>query len=139
MIRISFFIIAVLLIGNSQVADAKEPKEFTEKFFQLVQSGKVPDAYRQLFAGSQIAVQKPQAFELLTKQTVDGLPMYGNIHGFELIHEEKFGDTIVRLVYILKSEIAPTIWEFYFYKPKSDWFLVKLLFNEEFNLLQRIK
>jgi hypothetical protein len=139
LIRIPFFIIALLLICISQVADAKEPKEFTEKFFQLVQSGKVPEAYSQLFAGSQIAAKKPQAFELLSKQTADGLPMYGNILGVELINEEKFGDTIVRLVYVLKSEIAPTIWEFYFYKPKSDWFLGKLLFNDEFNLLQRMK
>jgi len=139
MIRKPFFIIALLLISIAQIADAKEPKEFTEKFFQVVQSGKIPEAYNQLFAGSQLAVKKPQAFELLTKQTVDGLPMYGNILGVELVHEEKFGGTIVRLVYILKSEIAPTVWEFYFYKPKSDWFLGKLLFNDEFNLLQRMK
>lgn len=104
-----------------------------------MQSGKVPEAYSQLFAGSQIAAKKPQAFELLTKQTADGLPMYGNILGVELINEEKFGDTIVRLVYVMKSEIAPTVWEFYFYKPKADWFLGKLLFNDEFNLLQKMK
>ena len=139
MIRIPFFIVALLLLCLPPVADAKEPREFTEKFFLLLQSGKVPEAYSQLSAGSQIAAQKPQAFALLTKQTADGLPMYGKIVGVELINEEKFGETIVRLVYVLKSEIAPTVWEFYFYKPKADWFLGKLLFNDEFNLLQKMK
>jgi len=139
MVRKPFFIIALLLIGITAVAEAKEPREFAEKFFQLVQSGKVPEAYNQLFAGSQLAAKKPQVFELLTKQTADGLPLYGNILGIELIHEEKFGDSIVRLVYVLKTEIAPTVWEFYFYKPKADWFLGKLLFNDEFNLLQKMK
>lgn len=139
MLRKPFFIIALLLICFSQSAEAKEPREITEKFFQMVQSGKIPDAYSQLFAGSQLITRKPQAFELLTKQTAEGLPIYGKILGVELIHEEKFGETIVRLVYVLKSEIAPTVWEFYFYKPKSDWFLGKLLFNDEFNLLQKMK
>ena len=139
MTRIPLFIIVLLLICLSRVANATEPKEFTEKFFKMVQSGKVSEAYGLLFTGSQLLTQKPQAIDLLTKQTANGLPMYGNILGVELVREEKFGDTVVRLVYILKSEIAPTVWEFYFYKPKSEWFLGKMLFNDEFNLLHSMK
>jgi hypothetical protein len=133
--RVPIIIITVLLICFVQSANAKEPKEITEKFFKMVQSGKIPEAYDQLFAGSQIPDQKPQAVDLLKRQTASGLPMYGNILGVELIREEKIGQSLVRLVYILKSEMAPTVWEFYFYKPKSDWFLGNILFNDEFKSL----
>jgi hypothetical protein len=132
-------ILTLLLICFSQLANAKEPKEFTNNFFKMVQSGKIPEAYDQLFIGSQMPAQKPQAFDALKRQTASGLPIYGNILGFELIRDEKIGESIVRLVYVLKSEMAPTIWEFYFYKPKSEWFLGNVLLNDEFKLLQSMK
>jgi hypothetical protein len=105
----------------------------------MVQSGKIPEAYDQLLVGSQIPTQKPQAVDALKRQTASGLPMYGNILGVELIREEKIGESVFRLVYILKSEMAPTVWEFYFYKPKSDWFLGNILFNDEFKSLHSMK
>lgn len=132
-------IFALILICVCQLAEAKEPKEFTDKFFKMVQSGKIPEAYDQLFIGSQIPAQKPQAVDMLKRQTTSGLPMYGKILGVELIREEKIGESIVRLVYVLRSEMAPTVWEFYFYRPKLDWFLANIIFNDEFKLLQGMK
>jgi hypothetical protein len=139
MTRTPIFILTLLLICFCQLANAKEPKEFTAKFFKMVQSGKIPEAYDQLLVGSQIPTQKPQAVDALKRQTASGLPMYGNILGVELIREEKIGESVFRLVYILKSEMAPTVWEFYFYKPKSDWFLGNILFNDEFKSLHSMK
>ena len=137
--RIYLITFTLLLFCFCQVADAKEPKEFTSSFFKMVQSGKIPEAYDQLFSGSQIPAQKPQAVEAFKRQTASGLPMYGNILGVELYREEIIGASLVRLVYILKSEMAPIVWEFYFYKPKSEWFLCNLLFNDEFNSLKSVK
>jgi hypothetical protein len=82
---------------------------------------------------------KPQAVDLLKAQTASGLPMYGKVLGFEKIIEEKFGISIVRLVYVLKSEKAPTIWEFYFYKPQTNWFLGNVMFNDQFQSLDSKK
>jgi hypothetical protein len=137
--RTSIFTLTLLLICICPFANAKEPKEFTDEFFKMVQSGKVAEAYGQLFVGSQIPTQKPQAVDALKRQTASALPIYGNMLGVELIREEKIGESIFRLVYVLKSQIAPTVWEFYFYKPKSDWFLGNILFNDEFRSLHSIK
>ena len=131
--------ITLLLICFCPLANAKEPKEFTDGFFKMVQSGKIPEAYDQLFVGSPIPTQKPQAVDALKRQTASGLPMYGKMLGVELIREEKIGESIFRLVYVLKSQMAPTVWEFYFYKPQSDWFLGNMLFNDEFRSLHSIK
>lgn len=106
-----------------------------ETFFTL-QGGKISQAYDQLFAGSTIPQTKPQAIETVKRQTESGLPLLGKILGFELIREEKFGTSVVRLVYLLKLEKGPTVWELYFYKPKTAWFLANLMFNDQFSLLE---
>ena len=137
--RIYIITFTLLLFCFCQIAAAKEPKEFTNNFFKMVRSGKIPEAFDQLFVGSQIPAQKPQAVDALKRQTASGLPIYGNVLGVELIREEKFGESIVRLVYVLKSDMAQTVWEFYFYKPKAEWFLGNILFNDEYNLLRSMK
>jgi hypothetical protein len=126
---------AILLYAIASPCLAKEPREFVEEFFAQVKAGKVSTGYDILFSGSGIPAMKPQAVDMLKTQTASGLPMFGKVLGFERITEEKFGTSIVRLVYVLKSEKGPTIWEFYFYKPQTNWFLANVLFNDQFQLL----
>jgi hypothetical protein len=132
-------LIAIVLVASSQLSQAKEPIEFSTEFFKMVEAGKISEAYDQLFSGSQIPAQKPQAVDLLKRQTSSGLPLYGGIVGLEKIREERIGNSIIRLVYVLKLELAPTVWEFYFYKPKENWFLANVIFNDQFQLLHKIE
>lgn len=126
-------ILAITMLGNCL---AKEPREFVEEFFGSIKAGKVAEGYDRLFTGSGIPTMKPQAVEVLKTQTAGALPMFGKIVGFEKLREEQFGTSIVRLVYVLKCEKAPTIWEFYFYRPQASWFLANILFNDQFQLLE---
>jgi len=128
-------IILLLIVPAISNASEEDPITKVSAFFTMVQEGKISDAYDQLFIGSNIPASKPQAVEMLKIQTNSGLPLYDSIIEFEKIREEKFGSSIIRLVYVLKSELAPTIWEFYFYKPKSDWFLANIKFNDQFQSL----
>jgi hypothetical protein len=138
--RMSIFALAVVITCViAATCLAKEPSEFVEEFFTQVKAGKVAAGYDILLSGSGIPAMKPQAVDMLKTQTASGLPMYGKVLGFERIREEKFGTSIVRLVYVLKSEKAPTIWEFYFYKPQTNWFLANVLFNDQFQLLDSKK
>ena len=102
----------------------------------MLQRGRISEAYDTLFKDSNIPVAKPQAVTMIKTQTASGLPLYGDIVGFEKVREEKIGSSLVRLVYILKSEKAPTVWELYFYKAESDWFLANIVFNDQFQLLE---
>ncbi|MBW1728281.1 MAG: hypothetical protein JRJ62_12040 [Deltaproteobacteria bacterium] len=137
--KLALLIIIVAVFAFEQIGYAKEPVEFTEEFFSMVSAGKISKAYDQLFVGSQIPAQKPQAVDMLKRQTSSGLPLYGKIVGFEKIRDERIGRSIVRLVYVLKLELSPTTWEFYFYKPKDRWFLVKVNFNDQFQLLHKME
>ena len=134
--QVTVFVLAgIITCAIASTGFAKEPTEFVEEFFNYVKEGKVSQGYDILFEGSEIPAMKPQAVDIIKTQTTSGLPMYGKILGFEKIREEKFGISIVRLVYVLKSDKAPTIWEFYFYKPQTSWFLRSVLFNDQFQLL----
>jgi hypothetical protein len=100
-----------------------------------MQKADISEAYDKLFRGSSIPTEKPQSIAVLKQQTQIALPLYGKVLGYELVREESFGTSVVRLVYLLKAEKHVTVWEFYFYKPKDDWFLANVYFNDQFNYL----
>ena len=102
--KFALWFIVIILVSWVKTSQAKSPHEFTEEFFARLQVGEISAAYDQLFAGSSIPRQKPQAVELLKRQTASGLPLYGKIVGFEKIRTEKIGRSITRLVYVLKLE-----------------------------------
>jgi hypothetical protein len=131
------FLIATLLIVTVWAGSAlgAEPRDTANAFFKMVQEGKVSEAYDDLFKGSPLPSMKPQALELLKRQTSANLPMYGAILSVESLREEKLGTSIVRLVYVMKLEKHPVIWEFHFYKPKGDWFLSNIQLNDEFKMM----
>jgi len=129
-------VLLLLLPLTSTFAAESAPKQIVENFFDLVVKGQISNGYDQLFIGSSIPKDKPQAVSMLKQQTEGGLPLYGKVLGYEYISEEKFGTSILRYVYVLKSEKGPTEWEFYFYKPKGSWFLVNVTFNDQFTLLR---
>lgn len=112
------------------------PRAISETFLTAVARGDISNGYDALFSGSHIVKDNPQAVALLKQQTRDGLPFYGKVLGYSFIKEDQYGDSIVRLVYVLKLEKAPTIWEFYFYRPNNAWFLANVLFNDQFALLR---
>lgn len=120
-------------------AEKDSPASISETFFNGLKKGNVSRSYDELFVGSSIPSSQPQAVELLKKQTEMAVSLYGEVIGFELVHEERFGNSVVRLVYLLKSELHPTVWEFYFYRPRSEWILSNMKFNDQFADLDRKK
>ena len=112
------------------------PRAKAESFLGSVVAGDIAGGYDRLFVGSAIPKNKPQAVAVLKTQTQSGLPLYGKVIGYEFVKEETYGTSIDRLVYILKSELGPTIWEFYFYKPTDSWFLSNVMFNDQYTLLK---
>ena len=137
--RIWFIVILVLISSSVFAAEPESPRAKAENFLSLLQQGSIGTAYDQLFKGSSIAADRPQVVTLLMQQTQSGLASYGKVLGYEIVHEEPLGSSVVRLVYFLKSEKAPTTWEFYFYKPKSAWFIVNVTFNDQFQFLDKKK
>src|SRR3989338_8525566 len=112
-----------LILFNWQLAAYSEetlnPKEKSDKFLEMVEIGKIDEAYNFLFEGTNMLKEKGQEIDVVKKQTQMAMSLYGNIIGVEFISEENIGSSINRLVFLMKFEKYPIVWEFYFYKPKE--------------------
>jgi hypothetical protein len=112
------------------------PRGRAEAFLARLGKGDVAAAYDELFAGSPLVAEKPQAVDAVKRQTEAGLPLYGKSIGFELHNEKTFGDSIVRLTYIQRFEKHPLVWRFWFYRPAGNWYLDNVVFNDQYGFLQ---
>jgi hypothetical protein len=130
--RLMIFLAVAMFVSNAHAQNA--PRDLAETFLTTIAQGKVDAGYAKLFEGSNIAKDKGPGMSI-RKQTEAALPPLGKILGFELIREEQFATSLVRLVYLLRSERHLTAWEFYFYKPKSVWFVAEVNFSDKFYLL----
>lgn len=135
--RILLACLLSLTLSSTQ-AQTSQPRAVAETFLTTIAQGKTAVAYDKLFEGSNISKDKG-AGASIKKQTDAALPPFGKVLGFELIREEPFGTSLVRLVYLLKSERHLTSWEFYFYKPKTNWFVAEINFTDRFYLLDAKK
>ena len=130
--RTLFLCCLALTLSNANAQTS--PRAMAETFLGTIVQGKAAAGYAKLFEGSNIARDKGQG-AAISRQTEAALPPLGKVLGFDLIREEPFGTSLVRLVYLLKSERHLTAWEFYFYKPKSVWFVAEVNFSDKFYLL----
>jgi hypothetical protein len=128
-------VLAVTSNAHAQAVDAATPLQQAETFLDRVMAGKIGAAYDGIFVGSSIARTQPQAISQLKKQTAKLASLYGPLLGFEPVSSRKFGESVVRLLYILKQAHRPIVWQFYFYRAQDDWSLVTLGFKDQLSLL----
>jgi hypothetical protein len=102
--RLAMLLTALAFALPAHLVWAQEPKQLAQEFFDKTKAGKISDAFDGLFRGSGIPETKPQAVDVLKRQTASGLPLYGSVLRSELIYEESFGTSVVRLVYVLVQE-----------------------------------
>lgn len=129
-------LVLAICLGAKSVRKDKDAsyRSRVDAFFGNIMAIKVETAYDNLFDNSQIN-QKREIMEGLKKQTASMLAALGSPLGFEFVKEQRYGDSVIRVVYILKYDKGPIMWEFYFYKPKSDWILINMEFNDRLSIL----
>jgi hypothetical protein len=125
-----------LCLGVAQLNKKPAYQVHAEEFFIKLMDARVNAAFDELLAGSPIK-DKGNTVKNLVDKTSDALIAFGKPIAVEFIKQQTYGDSIVRLVYILKYERAPLAWEFYFYQPtpKANWSLINLRFNDDPDLL----
>ena len=135
-VKISLVIFLCLALCSAAVSQKEDYQKKAEKFLADVLKGEIDKSYNEILS-KWIIEAKPQQVQMLKAQTKTAVNMYGNLLDYEFIKQQKYGDCIVRLVYVLKSERMPFTWEFYFYKAKevSNWELVNIKFSDEYDLL----
>ncbi len=123
-----------LVLWGVAVPKQLDCQKKVETFLAGVLKGEVDKSYDEILT-EWLKGAKPQEVQVLKSQTKATLDAHGKLLGYEFIKQQKYGDCIVRLVYVLKSELVPFTWEFYFYKTSSDWSLVNIKLSQEYELL----
>lgn len=131
----SLFLIFISMSTVFAGAEGKSPRQRAEHFLATLTKGETDKAFDQLFVGSPAGVNSAKLDDF-KRQTAANLPPYGKSLGDELVIEQSFGVSVVRLVYILKMEKHPVVVEFFFYKPRDIWFLANIRLNDELDGLR---
>lgn len=111
------------------------PEARAEAFLTSLNSGSVGPAYDTLFAGSPLPAMKPQALDVLKRQTEAALPVYGAALGVEHAGTTMVSESVAIVTYVQKFEQLPLTWRFWFYRPTKDWVALQVLFNDNFSFL----
>lgn len=134
----NYFFALILLCYPATLFAATGPsyQVQAEKFLETVVAGQVDQAYDDLFKDSPILKLKPQDIDITKQQTNMLISLYGKKLGFEFIKKETFGNSVIRLIYIIKTENIPITFEIYFYKPHSKWLPASVNFEDTFAVLR---
>ncbi len=129
--------IVTLVFAAWTATQAAPPAETTtartkaETLFSTIIGGDTSKAFDGLLSGSVITEKQSGAAYTLRNQLENGMRLYGRPVGFDLVEEKTFGPSLVRFVYIFRSEKYPLIWEFFFYKSGDAWMPIEVRFNDQ--------
>ncbi|MDY7096251.1 MAG: hypothetical protein SX243_25020 [Acidobacteriota bacterium] len=102
-----------------------------DAFFGSVEGGELKKAIEDLYGPNpwQDAIQ--DQIGALKGQFITLPEILGEMHGYELLTEEKFGDKFIYLWYVVAYDRQPLSFHFTFYKPKGDWFLYSFEYKDD--------
>lgn len=131
------FVIITLLISTVAHSYEGTPEEQVKSFLKSTISGDPNVAIDSLFASNPVVAQKVQQLALLKQQVNTVNTLYGRPFAHENVVVEKISPSVTRIVEIVKHELQPIVWEFYFYKPKNKWIISQALFADQFQFLDK--
>lgn len=112
--------------------EKRTPDEMVKAFFAEIEADRVDVAYEGLTAGTVVASRAEESKQL-RMQTQAALDAYGPTYGYELVSKERVGDLLERWTFLLRGELLPLRWKFYFYDGVGDgsWKLVDLRVDDD--------
>lgn len=108
-----------------------------EDFLDKLVEGNAEGAYDTLFGGLSVLPTNKDSIDELKQKTVEAMTRAGRSLGHEFVRKEVYGRSIVRLLYVQKFEYFALVWEFYFYRPKDRWTVLKVDYGYDVNRLLR--
>lgn len=109
-----------------------EIQPFIEKTMQLVGKGEVNKAFEAMKPYAAVPAAEFDSFSLGSKAQRDQFTTrYGKTVGQEFISKKKLGESLIRIIYIEKTEKNALPWTFYFYKGQEGWTLNSFNWNDQ--------
>jgi hypothetical protein len=105
-----------------------------EKFFLKVQAGEVKKGFADLLEETEYRNQSELA-DSFVSDTQKAVKLYGAPQGYELFDNQKYGNRLKVVTYLLYLEAKPLRWRMVFYATKdlSSWRLINLRVDDLFD------
>jgi len=138
--KVKIVMIAVLALwlplAHAGLKTEAEIRRFADSIVEKAGQGKSTEA----FALTKKHWPLPsEEIDNLAHQTESQLEMvrsrFGDVLGHEFIMEEKIGNSFLRYQYIVKFERHAVRWVLIFYKPKDEWMLNMVKWDDQIELL----
>ncbi|HHW60262.1 MAG: hypothetical protein WBL11_06340 [Bacteroidales bacterium] len=132
-IFISFFLITFNLFNQN--IPSYEP--LMEEFFLIYKKNTPPEAIDFIFKTNPIIIQKNAEEITQIKLRLSAITaMLGEYHGYEKIREQKYGESLVVVTYMLKYSYQPLFYTFTLYYPNNKWQLQTIKFDDKISDLR---
>lgn len=123
-------------ISNLAIADSlkseSDIKSFADNLMTKIAKGDMTSAFNMMKPYVIIPEAEFQSAALNSKAQRDQFGVrYGRTIGYEYIGQKKIGESLVRFVYIEKTEKHVLPWMFYFYKAPAGWVLNSFFWNDQ--------
>ena len=107
-------------------------RPFVDSVMKNVASGDLQSAFETMRPFIVISENELQSAALASKTQREQFGnRYGKTIGTEFIAQQKVGDSLVRIIYIEKTEKHALPWYFYFYKSQMGWVLNTFNWNDQ--------
>jgi len=131
---------ALLVVSACALAQAAraqpEPTAIADAFLAALEKKEVESGFDALLQHAEFDEAKPQDTMLLKTQVRTLFDLYGKTYGYERVLEKKYGDSLLRLAYLLRFGSSPVVWNFTFYRVGERWTLLHLTFNDQLQGLE---
>ena len=122
--------------SSAETSDTSSLKGQASAFLARVSPGSWKGAASELLGGSSLARANPAMAAQLESRLQAMVLELGASIGHELVTEKLLGDSLVRLVYLLKFKNRPAVFEFFYYRSHDSWEIVLLNIEADFGKLR---
>jgi hypothetical protein len=128
-----FFTTFVLSFAQAATLKTEEDlRPFVDSVMKNVGSGDLQSAFKTMQPFVVISENEFQSAALASKTQREQFGnRFGKTIGTEFIAQQKVGDSLIRIVFIEKTEKHALPWYFYFYKSQNGWVLNTFNWNDQ--------
>ncbi len=134
--KISVFLLLLASFGANAATLASEAdlRKFSDKVMDAAGKGDIVAAFDLMKPYVVIGESEFQSTALSSKSQRDQISSrFGKSIGYEFVSSKKVGESLIRLLYIEKTEKTAVPWAFYFYKTSAGWTLNSYAWSGQIN------
>jgi len=124
-------LLAFLSLSVAHAGEIEALEKSAESFLERIIDEDIANAFNELVEGSQIIELQPQQISVTKSQLKAMLEIYGTPSSYEQICIREYSESLVSLIYMLKTDLVPITWNLTFYRARDEWSIVGFVFGDQ--------